>query len=172
MTHAEILELIVGIWCLASAASYWMADADPTNYRQLGWLWYITAQLVTAFFEVVGWFLLIPFCLAHAWKPSPYPSIKDGARKIDRWSWEPLNAIYGNPDDGVSGQCALIGPTASDPYLPKASAAWRAYCWSALRNSCDQLKYLFAWPNGPQALAFGKIKLGWWEENGYKVLVL
>lgn len=190
MTRAEILWLTAGLWFLVSAAGYWMADADPKNYRQLGWLWYITVQLIQLVFIVLGWFLLMPFCLAHTWKFGVHPSIKDGKRTIDVWKWEPLNWVYGNPEDGVSGQWALIGPTASDSYMPLPPfalrmfwahiyvwgyTAWRAYCWSALRNSCDQLKYIFAWPNGPfvEFTVFGhKFHAGWQTENGYNVPVL
>lgn len=92
---------------------------------------------------LVGWLLLLPFCLAKAWKtcpatvagPIPLP------RLVDRWSWEPLNAIYGNPEDGVSGRYALVWtPVKLVPYWPAAPADWiRAYAWSAWRNSTNAL---------------------------------
>jgi hypothetical protein len=163
----------------------------------LGWLWYIVVQLIMAFFMVLGWLLLIPFCLAHAWEaPSRHRvSIKDN-RPIDIWRWRPLNKVYGNPEDGVSGQQAIVwdpAGTAQVPYMPLPAFAlrlwtlaplnwqarifvwlldaWRAYCWSAWRNSSDGLKYLFAWSRGPQATIRG-YKIGWWEENGKKVPLL
>jgi hypothetical protein len=96
---------------------------------------------------VLGWVLLVPFCLAQAWETcdstaGPYP-----VRKIDRWKWKPLNAIYGNPEDGVSGQCALVwywdGVDAHSavqiPYRPGMWAPLRAWLWSAWRNSTNQL---------------------------------
>lgn len=102
-------------------------------------------------------------------------SIKD-KRAIDRWSWRPLNVLYGNPEDGVSGQYALIWVNSVlSPYMPHASAAWRAYCWSAWRNSCDNLKYIFAWKAGPfaQWTLFGRQQhIGWKLENGYNVPVI
>lgn len=93
---------------------------------------------------VIGWLLLLPFCLLQAWKPSeatvagptPLP------RSVDRWKWEPLNAIYGNPEDGVSGQFARVWTPEGElvPYWADAPAAWmRAYAWSAWRNSTNQL---------------------------------
>lgn len=138
-----------------------------------GWVCWVTVQFIMGMFTVLGWFLLLPFCIARAWYLSPIVqgSLKDG-RQIDRWSWGLLNKVYGNPEDGVSGRFALIWRNGVQvPYMPNAPAWWRAYCWSAWRNSCDSLKYRFAWWKGPQATVFGH-KIGWWEENGYKVPVL
>lgn len=153
----------------------------------LGWLWYVVVQLIMLVFMVAGWLLLIPFCLSHAWFPSAFGSISD-RRVIDKWSWRPLNWVYGNPEDGVSGLQALIwlNSTTRGPYMPLPGFllqlwqarlfvwlfdAWRAYCWSGWRNSCGGLKYLFAWQNGPQATIRGH-KIGWWPESGKKVPVL
>lgn len=138
----------------------------------LGWLWYAIVQLIMLFFTVLGWVLLIPVCVRQAWFVSALPSIKDGKRTIDRWQFAPLGCIYDNPEDGVSGQYALVWVNGvTSLYMPHAPAWWRAYCWSAWRNSCDNLKYVFAWQNGPQALISGH-KIGWWLENGKKVPVL
>lgn len=61
------------------------------------------------------------------------------------------------------------------PYMPDAWAPWRAYCWSAWRNNCDQLKYRFAWKEGPfrQWTLFGRPQhAGWQAENGFNVPVI
>jgi hypothetical protein len=159
----------------------------------LGWLWWLTVQLIMTVFMVIGWLLLIPFCLAHAWTAGGlWPSINPTHRMVDRWSWRPLNWIYGNPEDGVSGLQALVWNstgTLQGPYMPLPTLAlpvwydrrarifiwlfdaWRAYCWSGWRNSCDNLKYVFAWSRGPQATILGH-KIGWWLENGKKVPLL
>jgi hypothetical protein len=71
--------------------------------------------------------------------PSPYEYLN--GRPIDSWDWEWLNPWFGNPEDGVSGKDALVwvdGKLA--PYNPEGSR-WKAYCWSAWRNSVDGLKY-------------------------------
>jgi hypothetical protein len=142
----------------------------------LAWLYFAAVQLIMLLATLVGFVVLIPFCLAQAWRPSVVPSIKDGTRHIDEWSWAPLNKVYGNPEDGVSGQTALIWINGVlSPYLPSANTSWRAWSWSAWRNSCDALKYVFAWANGPSATVtlFGKtIGFGWRPENGIKVPVL
>lgn len=114
-----------------------------------GWSYFALVQLVSIFAMVIGWGVLIPFCLFKAWAPTD--SIEVG-RKIDRWTFAPLNSIYGNREDGVSGSCALVWNstgTSRVPYRPNAWAPWRAYVWSGWRNSADNLKYLFAWKNGP-----------------------
>lgn len=152
----------------------------------IGWLCYLLVQLVTLCATLLGYVLLIPFCLAQAWQTSPVPSIGQKAwitrGPIDRWSFGPLNAVYGNPEDGVSGQTALVWGSGTDagklvPYMPGANAAWRAYCWSALRNSADQLKYVFQWRGSkPAPYVEGSFKLfgrtityafGWKVENGH-----
>jgi hypothetical protein len=150
-----------------------VADRNP-SLRWLGWIWFFTLQAIMGFFALLGWFVLIPFCLSEAWFRGTIAlvSIKDG-RPIDAWKWNPLNYVYGNPEDGVSGQQALIGDAAGQlvPYMPDAPAWWRAYLWSGWRNSCDALKYRFAWANGPSAMILGK-KVGWWDYYGRKLPVL
>ena len=113
----------------------------------LGWVLFVLCQLAMLAAQLVGLVLLIPFCLAQAWTPAVYPSVKLGHGPVDRWSWGPLNYIYGNPEDGVSGQQAvLIGGA---PFAPGVWGPWRAYRWSAWRNSSDNLKYVFQWQGGP-----------------------
>lgn len=140
------------------------------------WLKFIAIQLVMLLATVVGWFLLIPFCLARAWVG---PSTGQFGRAVDAWSWHPLQLMYGNPEDGVSGLQALVWNKeglARVPYMPNAWAPWRAYCWSAWRNSADNLKYVFAAPPGAPLLTFqlfGRTaKIGWQAENGHNVPVL
>jgi hypothetical protein len=136
----------------------------------MAWLWFAVVQLILLVATVGGWFLLIPFCLLHAWIQPDTKSIKDD-RLIDRWYL--INFVYGNREDGVSGQQALIN--GNQPYMPNAWAPWRAYCWSALRNSCDNLKYVFAWKAGPfkQWTLFGRPQhAGWQMENGFNVPVI
>lgn len=133
------------------------------------WLKFWGGQAVQLLAMVLGWVVLIPVCLAKAWKPGE-KSIKDW-REIDLWKWEWLNYFCGNPEDGVSGGQALIN--GNQPYMPNAwFDAWRAYCWSAWRNSCDNLKYVFSIPgNGPMKYV-GPFKFGYQTENGYNVPVV
>lgn len=138
------------------------------------WLWFILVQLIQIVASIIGWFVLVPFCLAKAWVVSG-TSIKDG-RAIDRWKFSALNTIYGNPEDGVSGIQAVVWPNGiPGPYMAGANPAWRSYCWSALRNSCDNLKYVFSYKKGPlKNIQIGPlvVKMGWQPENGYNVPVL
>lgn len=142
--------------------------------RFVAWVWFVLVQVICLVATVLGWIVLIPFCLARAWIVDTI-SIKDG-RPIDRWRWVLLNSIYGNPEDGVSGQTALIWVNGSlSHYRLNAWAPWRAYLWSAWRNSADGLKYVFKWKRGPlvEFELFGRQhKLGWQFENGVKVPVI
>ena len=135
------------------------------------WLKFTAQQIVQLAATVAGLVVLIPPCLLQAWtrdQVSTHQGLQ--IRIVDRWDWHWLNAIYGNPEDGVSGQQA--------GYMPNANSIWRAYCWSALRNSCDALKYRFAAPapdyrTGTYTI-FGKPQrwlVGWKNENGFAVLV-
>lgn len=157
------------------------------------WLRFVGVQLLMLFATIVGWLLLIPFCLLQFWEYEPQGSIKD-ERTIDVWKWVWLNKVYGNPEDGVSGQQAIVYTTGvAGPYMPLPDwltrftdipirrflawiyPAWRAYLWSAWRNSADNLKYVFADADGPLVTfqLFGRTaKIGWQLENGYKVPVL
>lgn len=137
------------------------------------WAWFVVVQLIMLATAVIGWVMLIPFCLRRAWVLDAQ-SIKDG-RPIDRWKWRWLYP-YQNPEDGVSGATALIwSSNGLVAYMPDAPAWWRAYCWSAWRNSCDNLKYVFAWEAGP-LITFqflGRTHcIGWKPENGRNVPVL
>lgn len=144
----------------------------------LAWVWFAIVQLVSLVAMVAGYILLIAPCLLHSWEPAL--STVGPTQQSDRWSW-PINAVYGNPEDGVSGQYAKVWvlPNKQEPFMPDASPAWRAYVWSAVRNSADGLKYVFAWSKGPLVIheyfLFGKprtFKAGWQAENGIKVPVL
>lgn len=141
------------------------------------WLKFAAIQLVMLLATVAGWLILLPFCWAHAWRLGQMPV--GSTRWVDVWSWDPLNRVYGNPEDGVSGMLALVWNkegTARGEYMPSddVPAWWRAYCWSAWRNSCDALKYVFADPKGP-LVTFTFLgrngKVGWQMENGYNVPV-
>lgn len=121
-------------------------------------------------------FLLIPGCLRRAWVDGGV-SINDG-RPIDKWRWPWLQWVCGNPEDGVSGQTALVWVDGKlEHYMPGADDRWRAYCWN-IRNSVDELKYRLAWAEGPlwewSFSLFGRSfrgKAGWQMENGYNVPV-
>lgn len=138
-----------------------------------GWLLYALVQLWMLAFWLLGLLVLIVPCWRQSWQPSKRLSIKDGQRVIDEWK-SPVMHWLGmhNPEDGDSGQHALIWRNGVQvPFMPNADPRWRAYCWSALRNSADGWKYWFAWEGGPFATftVFGHtIKLGW--QNGLPVL--
>lgn len=137
------------------------------------WPWFALVQIISLVAMIVGWVVLIPFCLLQAWTPAAQKSIKGDGRSIDAWRWKLLGYVCNNPEDGVSGQTALV--QGNQPYMPNAWAPWRAYCWSAWRNSADNLKYVFAWEAGPlkEFTLFGRThKIGWQRENGFKVPVL
>lgn len=137
-----------------------------------GWLWFAVVQTISLLAMIVGWFLLIPMCLLKAWVPI---ASTEAGRQIDRWACSPLNIVYGNPEDGVSGQCALVWNATGNarvPFMPNAWVPWRAYVWSGWRNSADNLKYVFAWKGGPfYRLANTKFFFqAGWNTSGFPVI--
>lgn len=156
--------------------------------------WYVIGQVVSLLATLIGYFILIPICLFHLWTDPVYPGIKTQPAGImmDKFSL-PINFIYGNPEEGVSGKQALVwsvgvNPPVQVPFMPTPSGygkirtwlwdAWRAWNWSAWRNSCDQLKYTFGYSKGKLVskffTVFGKtftVGVGWKPENGKMVSV-
>lgn len=111
--------------------------------------------LKTVIAQALGYFVLLPACLLHAWTGPTYPSIKPYSpgqyapeRKfVDQWKWKWLNYWYANTEDGVSGQYALVWNPAvqyEDDYtlmLPHWTPKWAiAWCWSAWRNGANNVK--------------------------------
>jgi hypothetical protein len=95
-----------------------------------------------AYWMVIGWFLLIPYCLRQDWEPctSTINPFGRAPRRITRWKNPWLDSIYGNREDGVSGAEALIWEGADRVfYHPNMWAPLRAWLWSAWRNSTNEL---------------------------------
>lgn len=98
-----------------------------------------------AIWMVVGYGLLIPFCLLKAWQPAVSTINPFGRppRVISEWRWAWLNTIYGNREDGVSGAEAMIWDWPAYSYRvlyrPNTWAPLRAWLWSAWRNSTNAL---------------------------------
>lgn len=140
------------------------------------WVRFALSQLIQFVFSVLGLIVLIVPCAMQAWEPSPEPSIKD-KRTIDRWRWAWLRWLgFSNPEDGDSGQTALIWRDGQQqvPYADPQWPRWSAYKWSALRNSADGWKYRLAYDGPLVTFRFLglRVKAGWQEENGVKVPVL
>lgn len=124
-------------------------------------------QLLSWWATFAGWFLLIYPCARQRWVVDGV-SIADPLEPrpaISRWTWRWMNPIWGNPQEGVSGQEALVRDAQGNqvPYKPGWGPRLRAYFWAALRNSADGLKYLLAWDKGPLVTFwfFGTRRAGW-----------
>lgn len=173
-----VFKALLGLW---AASWFALAITAVCLLRPRAGVLYALAQLLSTWIATpLGWVLLIYPCLAQRWTGANFPSIKPlpDRANVDEWHSSFLQMVFGNMEDGVSGQQARIWqgtPPVLGPYMPKASAWWRAYCWSALRNSADQLKYVFAWESGPRADGtwfLGRpYTIGWKSENGHNVLV-
>lgn len=97
----------------------------------------------------VGMVVLIAPCALRAWGPAGVSNKTwpDGythlnGRSVDGWTWRWLWPLFHNPEDGDSGITALIvqADGSVKSYNPTGSR-WKAWLWSAWRNSVDGLKY-------------------------------
>ena len=133
-----------------------------------GWLYFTFVQVVALIAMVVGWFLLIIPCALGAWEPElqiyqPDWAATEGSRKmINIWSWDWLNNVWGNDEDGVTGI----------PAYNKTESRFKAYLWSAWRNSTNNLRFVFRNFNGPfyrKEIGNWYFQAGWYP-NGFPVL--
>lgn len=144
----------------------------------IAWIYFALCELAaTAFFWMPLWWWKLPpiglsvavlLCLARAWRWPYANSIKPLPlrKSIDGWP-RPFNALWGNPEDGVSGLVAF-GPSWTGAYNPTGSI-WLAICWQC-RNWLAGFNYL-TWPwAAPAPLlikaysVFGRqrqLKVGW-----------
>lgn len=97
----------------------------------------------TVLWYIAGIFLLPLLCLFKLWERSistvnPFGRLP---RVIDSWKWGWVQNVYGNFEDGVSGEKALVWVNGVRvPYMPNARASWRALCWN-FRNPVHNLKH-------------------------------
>ena len=96
------------------------------------------------FWYAAGLIILPIVCLWQLWEPcistvNPFGRMP---RRIDRWTWNWVQRVYGNEEDGVSGTYALIWNSSGQrvPYMPGAWAPWRALCWN-FRNPIHNLNH-------------------------------
>lgn len=109
------------------------------NFPQMPFSWRILSALIQLPWMILGAFIFIPLAVFfHAWVCDAI-STEDN-RPIDRWRWNWMNFVWGNPRDGVSGERALIWVDGQRvPYRPQTSPRLRAWLWSAWRNSTNAL---------------------------------
>lgn len=143
------------------------------------WAYWIACQLAGLVLFVLGIFVVGAASAYSAWTYPYADSIKpiEGRTQVDGWTW-PINAIYGNPEDGVSGRYAF-GPTWSGAFNPTGSRL-KAFEWAGFRNWANGWNYL-TWrsPRVPPLFIypyrfFGGtrvLKLGWQQRYGRTVMV-
>lgn len=140
-----------------------------------GWIWYAGAQLIGIVWLILGIFIIGAASACKAWTDPPdAKSLKPLPDRmvVDRWKW-PINGIYGNPEDGVSGRQAY-GPTWAGPFNASGSR-WYAFEWSGLRNWANNWAYItwpFPWTPPLYASKSGAIKLGWKPWFGGRIKML
>lgn len=128
----------------------------------MAWLWFLVVQLINAVFLAVGIVVLIPLAATGAWVTRPsrfFPG-----RAVTAWKGGWLTWCWGNEEDGVTGAEFYRERFKSDRLC--------AYCWSALRNPANNLRFIFKWIGGPFVRKeFGNfyIQAGWYP-NGFPVM--
>jgi hypothetical protein len=116
----------------------------------LWWIIWAAMQVVNIVSDILSVIPIAVACLCCAWTTPAYQTLKSipevHRTAIDRWRYLP-NWLWGNPEDGVSGQQAYIWNSGKlVPYMPDADPRWRAFCWN-MRNRSSGLKWLFSSKN-------------------------
>ena len=120
-----------------------------------GWAWFVVVQLVCFAAMVVGWFLLAPLAAGKFWKEG-WSEHYEYVINVWRWKW--IDRVWGNDEDGVTG--ALF-------YRERVPGTrWCTYLWTAWRNSSNNLRGVFARPQGPYYRWGGTS--GWRGHVGFK----
>lgn len=108
-------------------------------------------QLLMWWCQFIGFFLLIRPCLKQMWVLGDWSTnIVLPPRRVSQWAENQfasgyLNAVHGQPEDGVSAEEALVRDAAGNPvpYRPGMDPRLRAYLWNQ-RNSVGRLKFALA----------------------------
>lgn len=95
----------------------------------LGWVYYILYQLISLVGTIIGYFLLIPFCIFKSWEIRPGRSSIFPNRIAYQWKYKFLFP-WSNEENGIQG--GIIGPMNS----------LSVYKWSALRNPVNNLRFI------------------------------
>ncbi len=143
--------------------------------KYLFWFNFLIVQLIARSMMIIGWVLLIVPCVMKAWEPveqiyQPKWAKDDDLPKktIYVWRWQWLNKVWGNDEDGV-----VSGLRNFKEYNPNATR-WKAYLWSAWRNSANNLRFIFRFELGPFYQWQNKAKTWYfhfgWYSNGFPVI--
>ena len=130
------------------------------------WFKFAWFQVRSLAATIVGWFLLAPLAAFKQWRwQLAYPSLKHDQIAVWRWSW--VDGIWGNAEDGVTGDNFYAARFKSQRLC--------AYLWSAWRNSANNMR----WSNSVVGGPFVRITKGRWifqfgyrPDNGWPVLRL
>lgn len=140
------------------------------------WAWYVFCQLAAfAFYWMplhihgfwippLGFTFVALMCLFKAWDTTAH-SIKPLPVRIAVDEWKlPVNAVFGNPEDGVSGADA-VGPNWVGRFNPALSVL-KAIEWNS-RNWMAGINYItWRWAPEKAPIYFGtclgrSVKFGW-----------
>lgn len=130
--------------------------------KALGWIWFALVQLIELVFLLAGLVLLAPLAATRCWitRESKYFP----GRQVTAWRGGWFTWAWCNDEDGVTGADFYRARFRDDRLC--------AYCWSALRNPANNLRFVFKWIGGPfYRWENGKFyaQAGWYP-NGFPVL--
>lgn len=164
-----VAAVLAAIWVLLSALC-----ERPLGTKRSAWYAACTLFGLLVLLPLVV-LIVGPACVFKAWRFPYAKSIKPipGRDFVDGWAL-PINLIFGNPEDGVSGVDAY-GPDWLGAYNPRGTR-WRAFLWN-LRNWAAGYNYLtWPWEYDPSLLYVGplaglQVKIGWQQRYGRTVMV-
>lgn len=135
------------------------------NNTVLDWTRWYLFEIGCAWMMVAGWVILLPMAAFKLWHVSE--SLHYPGRMITAWNCRWIDMVWGNAEDGVTGA----------PFYMKRipNERWRAYMWSAWRNSTNNMRWGGTLKGGPFFRHVGKkwiFQAGYRPDNGWPVLRL
>lgn len=129
------------------------------------WLTFWSFQARSLAATILGWFLLAPLAAMQNWVWIPSAAGKHDFISVWKPDW--VDAVWGNAEDGVTGDTFYAQQV--------KGTRLRAYLWSAWRNSANNMRWGNAVLGGP----FFRVTKGNWifqmgyrPDNGWPVLRL
>jgi hypothetical protein len=125
---------------------------------------FIAIQLASLLLTIIGLPVCALLAFSHDWRMTVSPISGRSILTWPRWAW-----VWSNDEDGIDG---------SAPFHPEYSAARRAFVWSALRNPCNNLRFVRGVSKVGRPLwrkTWGAKPGGWyvaagWNNSGFPVL--
>lgn len=135
----------------------------------LAWGWFVLLQLFGLIVAIIAAIFVLPWLAGFGlWVTRESMYYPEKMITVWRGGW--LTWILGNEEDGVTSEASA--QRAAEYAARYPNIRLRAYMWSAIRNSTNNLRWVFKWVGGPffrYEFRRWYIQAGWYP-NGFPVV--